>query len=51
MLTPIDLVLSGAIAPGEAFGLTLPLDQVAERYRANGRAARDQGAAHSLKSS
>jgi threonine dehydrogenase-like Zn-dependent dehydrogenase len=30
----IDLVLSGAINPGKVFDLTLPLDQVAEGYRA-----------------
>ena len=30
----IDLVLHGAILPGKVFDLTLPLDQVAEAYRA-----------------
>ena len=30
----IDLVLKGAINPGKVFDLTLPLDQVAEGYRA-----------------
>ena len=30
----IDLVLSGKINPGRMFDLTLPLDQVAEGYRA-----------------
>ncbi|WP_348675187.1 zinc-dependent alcohol dehydrogenase family protein [uncultured Abyssibacter sp.] len=30
----IDLVLDGAINPGKVFDLTLPLDQVAEGYRA-----------------
>jgi threonine dehydrogenase-like Zn-dependent dehydrogenase len=30
----IDLVLSGQIDPGKVFDLTLPLDQVAEGYRA-----------------
>src|SRR6266550_1659757 len=30
----IDLVLDGEINPGKAFDLTLPLDQVAEGYRA-----------------
>jgi threonine dehydrogenase-like Zn-dependent dehydrogenase len=30
----IDLVLNGKIDPGRVFDLTLPLDQVAERYRA-----------------
>ena len=30
----IDLVLKGAIDPGKVFDLTLPLDQVAEGYRA-----------------
>jgi threonine dehydrogenase-like Zn-dependent dehydrogenase len=30
----IDLVLSGKINPGKVFDLTLPLDQVAEGYRA-----------------
>jgi threonine dehydrogenase-like Zn-dependent dehydrogenase len=30
----IDLVLSGAIDPGKVFDLTLPLEQVAEGYRA-----------------
>jgi len=30
----IDLVLNGAFNPGKVFDLTLPLDQVAEGYRA-----------------
>jgi len=30
----IDLVYSGKINPGKVFDLTLPLDQVAEGYRA-----------------
>ena len=30
----IDRVLSGSINPGKVFDLTLPLDQVAEGYRA-----------------
>lgn len=30
----IDLVMKGAINPGKVFDLTLPLDQVAEGYRA-----------------
>jgi hypothetical protein len=30
----IDLILNGTIDPGKVFDLTLPLDQVAERYRA-----------------
>ena len=30
----IQLVLSGTINPGKVFDLTLPLDQVAEGYRA-----------------
>ena len=30
----IDLVLNGTIDPGKVFDLTLPLDQVAEGYRA-----------------
>lgn len=30
----IDLVTGGAINPGKVFDLTLPLDQVAEGYRA-----------------
>jgi threonine dehydrogenase-like Zn-dependent dehydrogenase len=30
----IDLVLNGKIDPGKVFDLTLPLDQVAEGYRA-----------------
>lgn len=30
----IDLVLSGTINPGKVFDLILPLDQVAEGYRA-----------------
>ena len=30
----IDLVLNGTIQPGKVFDLTLPLDQVAEGYRA-----------------
>jgi threonine dehydrogenase-like Zn-dependent dehydrogenase len=30
----IDLVLKGKINPGKVFDLTLPLDQVAEGYRA-----------------
>lgn len=32
--TLIDLVLKGTIDPGKVFDLTLPLDQVAEGYRA-----------------
>jgi hypothetical protein len=32
----IDLVIKGAINPGKVFDLTLPLDQVAEGYRAMG---------------
>ncbi|MGW6513871.1 IMP dehydrogenase, partial [Streptomyces niveus] len=30
----IDRVLAGAIDPGKVFDLTLPLDQVAEGYKA-----------------
>ena len=30
----IDLVLNGTINPGKVFDLTLPLDRVAEGYRA-----------------
>jgi threonine dehydrogenase-like Zn-dependent dehydrogenase len=30
----IDLVLNGTINPGKVFDLTLPLDKVAEGYRA-----------------
>ena len=30
----IDLVWNGQISPGKVFDLTLPLDQVAEGYRA-----------------
>ncbi len=30
----IDLVCHGTIAPGKVFDLTLPLDRVAEGYRA-----------------
>lgn len=30
----IDLVMKGAINPGKVFDLTLPLDEVAEGYRA-----------------
>jgi threonine dehydrogenase-like Zn-dependent dehydrogenase len=30
----IDRVLNGAMKPGKVFDLTLPLDQVAEGYRA-----------------
>ena len=30
----IDLVWNGAVNPGKVFDLTLPLDQVAEGYRA-----------------
>ena len=30
----IDLVWNGKISPGKVFDLTLPLDQVAEGYRA-----------------
>jgi threonine dehydrogenase-like Zn-dependent dehydrogenase len=30
----IDLVCQGRITPGKVFDLTLPLDQVAEGYRA-----------------
>lgn len=32
--TLIDLILKGTIDPGRVFGLTLPLDQVAEGYEA-----------------
>ena len=31
---PIELVLDGKINPGKVFDLTLPLDKVAEGYRA-----------------
>jgi threonine dehydrogenase-like Zn-dependent dehydrogenase len=30
----IEMVMNGAINPGKVFDLTLPLDQVAEGYRA-----------------
>jgi threonine dehydrogenase-like Zn-dependent dehydrogenase len=30
----VDLITTGAIDPGRVFDLTLPLDQVAEGYRA-----------------
>lgn len=30
----IDLILNGKINPGKVFDLTLPLDQVADGYRA-----------------
>lgn len=30
----VDMVLNGKINPGKVFDLTLPLDQVAEGYRA-----------------
>jgi len=30
----IDLVLNGEVNPGKVFDLTLPLEQVAEGYRA-----------------
>ena len=30
----IDLVMSGAINPGKVFDLTLPLEKVADAYRA-----------------
>jgi threonine dehydrogenase-like Zn-dependent dehydrogenase len=30
----IDLICNGPINPGELFGLSLPLDQAAEAYRA-----------------
>jgi threonine dehydrogenase-like Zn-dependent dehydrogenase len=30
----IDLVLNGKVSPGKVFDLTLPLEQVAEGYRA-----------------
>ena len=39
MLPLIDLVLNGTIAPGKVFDLTLPLDQVAARYRMDERHA------------
>jgi threonine dehydrogenase-like Zn-dependent dehydrogenase len=32
----IDLVLNGTIDPGKVFDLTLPLERVAEGYRAMG---------------
>ena len=40
----LDLVTSGSINPGLVFDRTLPLDEVAEGYRRDGRAAGDQGA-------
>ncbi len=45
----IDLVWKGKINPGKVFDLTLPLDQVAEGYRAMDE-RRDQDAAASLMS-
>jgi threonine dehydrogenase-like Zn-dependent dehydrogenase len=30
----MELIANGDIQPGKVFGLTLPLDQVAEGYRA-----------------
>ena len=36
----IELVLDGKINPGKVFDLTLPIDQVAEGYRATDLAAR-----------
>jgi threonine dehydrogenase-like Zn-dependent dehydrogenase len=33
---PIDLVWNRKVNPGKVFDLTLPLDQVAEGYRARG---------------
>ena len=39
----LDLVTSGRIDPGRVFDLTLPLDEVAEGYRRDGRAPGDQG--------
>ena len=44
----IDLVWNGKIKPGKVFDLTLPLEQVAEGYRAMGE-PRDQDAAAALK--
>jgi hypothetical protein len=41
----INLVWNGKNNPGKVFDLTLPLDQVAEGYRANGRTPRDQDVA------
>jgi len=38
----IDLVWNRKINPGKVFDLILPLDQVAEGYRAMDGAARDQ---------
>jgi len=38
----IDLVWNGKINPGKVFDLTLPLDQVAEGYRAMDEPPRDQ---------
>jgi len=39
----IELVLGGEIDPGKVFDLVLPLDQVAEGSRGDGRAAGHQG--------
>jgi threonine dehydrogenase-like Zn-dependent dehydrogenase len=39
----IDLIWNRTIDQGKVFDLTLPLDQAAEGYRANGRAPGDQG--------
>ena len=44
----LELVLRGRIDPGLVFDLTLPLDEVAEGYRAMDERARDQGAARAL---
>ena len=44
----IDLVWARKIHPGVVFDLTLPLDQVAEGYRAMEERARDQGPASAL---
>ena len=41
----IELVWTGKINPGKVFDLELPLEQVAEGYRAMERTAGDQGAA------
>ena len=45
----LERVLDRRIDPGLVFDLTLPLDEVAEGYRRDGRAPRDQGAAAALR--
>ena len=45
----LELVTSGTVDPGIVFDLTLPLDKVAEGYRAMDERDRDQGLPRGLR--